>query len=201
MRRLLPLLLLAFLAACATHNSHTVRLRPREELVPLVDEAVTCMQAEFARPLPSERVALRAAVEPVVVRWLLPAEALDPSKLPARADLQLFLLEVLRQRVPEFEPEHADYVVSVVLELDLHDPDELGLRVACELSTTADGGRNVADGSSTCLRLPRLYCHGCRDRWSGLGTHISAPESAACVGGSYPVYLPICSPSPGYFKH
>ena len=91
------------------------------------------------------------------------------------------------------------------LEADLHRPDALAIRIRCALLDAREHGKELAHGSSSCLLFERRYCHGCRDRWTGLGTDIPTgpgPEGADSLDGGVFVFFPVCHDSgPGYTKH
>lgn len=188
------------LSACSTHNSHSVVLDPVETLPVLVKEALLQLQENLGEPLPADSMAVGIAVDPVTVRWVAPADS-PHSGLAAPAELQPLLLEAVLERIAAIDPEQARYVVNVALELDLNEPDELALRVYCDLFEAGGKGRALASACSGFVVVERLYCHGCRDSWSGLGTHISRHSSSGTYDSGY-VYYPICPPqSPGYTKH
>jgi hypothetical protein len=92
--------------------------------------------------------------------------------------------------------------VRVVLAIDLHEPDALETQVRCALLDPA--AEDVLGlGFSGLVRFERLYCHGCRDRWGGHGTSLSAPHVVAGDGLGVSGALFFCSPSssPGYTKN
>jgi len=188
---------IALLAACAAHNSHTVRLRP-EELAPLVADALARTQADYGQPLAAP-VEIRAGVEDVPVRWVLPADASVPSAPNEPVRLEPTLVAAARARLAGGAP--AEFVMRVRLELDLHVPDRIALRVACALSRASEPGTRLAEGCSDALLLARTYCFGCRDAAPGLGTSIAV--SGAVAYDYDPWFVPIpCNPSdPGYTKH
>jgi hypothetical protein len=118
--------------------------------------------------------------------------------------MQKAIEDVLRPP-PEAIWENAAQRVRVELATDLHEPDALEIQVACALFDAGAERRVLARGWSTIVHFERLYCHGCRESWSGHGTKLSShpPVGGDYYTGSAGVYFysaPGCS-SPGYIKH
>lgn len=170
--------LLAPLLSCAAHNSHRVRFAPDEQLGPLFEQALGRTVEHLGGPLPP--VALDVWIEPALVRWVLPN---DPDGLApiATDELATHVLEIAARHV-ELASEPGPWTLLVDLELDLHSPNRLGLRLVTTLLEVGDGEPALrAIGGADPLRLPRLFCHGCREAWSGHGTRIYGPDAGHSV--------------------
>lgn len=211
MRTFLVSLLALLLHACATHNSHRVPLDLNAQLAPLIDEAWTRMEERWSEPIPVGGVATEVEVEPVEVQWLpCSAEVPPGGSVIDQAQLRDYIVEALRVQAPT-SGSNAERVVRVELVTDLHAPDSLGLRVECALVAAGAPRVALARGKSSCLRFERLYCHGCRDRWTGLGTELpeetGPPEEWVAddtsEGGWIGIFFPDCTSGsgPGYTKH
>jgi hypothetical protein len=199
------------LLACAAHNSHRVPIDLNAQLAPLIDEAWTRMEERWSEPIPVGGVSAAVEVEPVEVQWLpYSAEVPPGGSTIDQAELRRYVEEALRVQAPP-NGANAERVVRVELVTDLHAPDSLGLRVECALVAAGAPRVALARGKSGCLRFERLYCHGCRDRWTGLGTELpdeTGPPEATVAddtddGGWIGIFFPPSSPGsgPGYTKH
>jgi hypothetical protein len=202
----LALLLAVLLAgACAAHNSHRVPIDLNAELAPLIDEAWAQMEAAWHAPVPVGGVPVDVRVEPVVVQWLPFSPEVPPGgSTLSQAELGAYIVEALRVHAPV----GAQPARSVRLKLltDLHDPDSIGIHVRCALVDALAPDRILARGESTSLRFERLYCHGCNERWSGLGTELPreiAPMAERDYDAGWGVLFPVWFPdsSPGYHKN
>jgi len=203
-RRLLGGALVLLVPACAAHNLHRVPLDLNAQLAPLIDEAWTQMEENAHEPLPVGGVPVAVHVEPVAIQWLPYDETVPPGGSTLdQAQLRQYIVDALRGNAPPAaDPERS---VRLELEADLHRPDALAIRVRCALLDARAPGTELAHGSSSCLLFERRYCHGCRDRWTGLGTELAtAPglEEAGSLDGGVFVFFPVCHDSgPGYTKH
>ncbi|HEX6885979.1 MAG TPA: hypothetical protein VF530_21575 [Planctomycetota bacterium] len=202
MTRLL-LLVVLLTSACATHNSHRVPIDLNADLATLIDEAWTNMEAAWNAPVPVGGVPVAVGVEKVDVQWLPFSPEVPPgSEVIPQAGLAAHIQEALRTTA-EPTGSNAELRVRVGLAADLHEPDVLGIQVECDLLAATDPERVLAHGGSTIVRFPRLYCHGCRDRWGGHGTRL---RTLAVAGGAATVDLGVffCWPSSsssGYTKN
>lgn len=209
------MLLLAVLlsCACATHNSHRVPIDLNADVATLIDEAWANMETAWNAPVPVGVVPVTVGVEKVDVQWLpfspeVPpgGEVIPQERLASHIQEALRTSAVLGEPVPsESVPtgRNAELRVRVGLAADLHEPDALAIQVECDLLAANDPERVLAHGHSTIVRFPRLYCHGCRDRWGGHGTRL---HTLALAGGpaSLGTGVFFCwpsSPSSGYIKH
>lgn len=201
MRALVALFALV-LASCAAHNSHRIPIDLNADLAPLIDEAWSRMEETWRQPVPLGGVPIAVAVERVDVQWLpFSAEVPPGGEVIAQAELVGYIEDALR---PKVTPEglNAQQRVRVGFITDLHEPDALQIQVECDLLDAS--GHELSHGSSIIVRFPRLYCHGCRDRWYGHGTTLETHEGVSDggyvdAGGGFLFYWP--SSSPGYHKN
>lgn len=202
MKPLVPLLF-ALLAACAAHNSHRVAVEPLALWTPLVDEALAGVEASWGGPLPSASLGISVTAEPVEARWGLRASAPDESVAPlSQAELAPLIADDLERRLGlASAPELVELVLHVALATDLHDPDEIGLLVSCALVDAREPERVLAGGTSSCVKLERLYCHGCRDASSGHGSSLGSAVETASEGYLFlGTWCDLGSGSSGYVK-
>lgn len=200
--RAVVVLFLLLATSCAAHNAHRIPIDLNADLAPLIDEAWARMEEGWNQPVPRGTVPVDIAVEPVDVQWLPFSPEVPPGgEVIAQADLAGTIASAMQ---PEATPASLDAQQRVRLALltDLHEPDALQIQVRCHL-LDADG-RERAQGNSIIVRFPRLYCHGCRDRLFGHGTHLQTQASPSDDGGyefhgGFFFYWP--GSSPGYHKN
>lgn len=188
--------------ACATHNSHRVPIDLNADLATLIDEAWANMETAWNAPVPVGGVAVAVGVEQVDVQWLPFSPEVPPGgEVIPQERLAGHIQEALRTTT-EPSGRNAELRVRVGLATDLHQPDALAIQVECDLLAAADPERVLAHGRSTIVRFERLYCHGCRDRWTGHGTKL---HTLTLEGGAPLVETGVffCWPSSssGYTKH
>jgi len=199
------------LAACASHNSHRVDIDLSSEFDPLVDEAYAQLMAQWPADEPGGSIATHISVEPVTVRWA--PRVADPTA-PAGPVEQAALAQRMEQRLRELtggapDPSQApNYWIEAELETDLHDPGSITFGLSCSLESARDRRVVLARGYSRLVQLPRLFCHGCNERWSGLGTRLTPPSDGSDgyygdAGFWAGVFIspPSCSTSTTYTKH
>jgi len=206
--RLAAALVLA-LASCASHNSHRVQVDLAADFDALVDEAYAQLVQQWPAGEPGGAIGTHVSVEPVVVRWW-PLVA-DPSE-PVNPFEQQDMAPRIEQRLwqlmggPPDPAQPPDYVIDARLATDLHDPAFILYGISCALLRVNDPERPLAIGFSRLIRAPRLFCHGCNERWSGLGSHLAPPTYAGDaffsvgVGFSTGFYCPPSSGGGGYVK-
>jgi hypothetical protein len=170
------------LEACASHNSHRVDIDLASEFDPLVDEAYAQLMTQWPPDEPGGGIATRVSVEPVTVRWA--PRIADPAA-PAPPVEQAALAQRVEKRLRELTGGAPDpsqppnYWIEAELETDLHDPGSITFGLTCSLESARDRRVVLARGYSRLVQLPRLFCHGCNERWSGLGTRLAPPSSEA----------------------
>jgi hypothetical protein len=189
------------LSSCASHNSHRVDLDLASQFDPLIDQAYEQLLMQWPSSEPGGRMATRIAVEPVSVRWT--PTAVDPAA-PADPLEQGAMAQRIEQRLQELmggppDPAQAsDYFIEAKLETDLHDPETITYGLRCTLASTQKPGKVMARGYSGLVQLPRLFCHGCNEAWSGLGSRLVEPSVHSYTGDTFVgVSAVYCSPSSG----
>jgi hypothetical protein len=164
------LLCVPLASACATHNDHLVRLEPGRQLRPLVEEAVRTLREDWGEPLPEGELALAVGVDDVDLTWDLGAAGAVERSVVASPELgRLLEEETVRQlgdAVVEGDAvDEADLRLDGRLLLDLREPDAVTLQLFCVLTHRDEPGRVLAEGWSDLATFPRVYCHGCRERF------------------------------------
>lgn len=199
------------LEACASHNSHRVDIDLGNEFDPLVDEAYAQLMAQWPPDEPGGSIATRVSVEPVTVRWAPrvadPAAPESPTEQAAMAQRVEKRLRELMGGPPD-PSQPPQYWVEAELEADLHDPGTITFGLACSLASAREPRVVLARGYSRLVQLPRLFCHGCNERWSGHGSSLSHPVpgdgSDSHVEASFWAgifYSPSSCSTPTYTKH
>lgn len=184
------------LGACAAHNSHRVELDLANDFDPLVDEAYAQLMVLWPVDEPGGSIGARVVVEPVPVRWSPKAAEADRAE-PALPIEQAGIAQRVESRLhtlmggapdPSLAP---DYVIEAELHADLHDPQTITYGLTCSLARPQQPGKVLARGNSQLVQKPRLFCHGCNEAWSGLGTRLAPPAvGAGHVGVWTGIYCP-----------
>jgi hypothetical protein len=173
------------LASCASHNTHRVQVDLVADFDTLVDEAYSALVQGWPANEPGGTIGTRVGVEPVMVHWWPlaadPTGAINPFEQQDMAQRIEQRLWQLMGGPPDLS-QPPDYVIGAELATDLHDPGSILYGISCSLVRVNDPGRPLAVGFSRLIQAPRLFCHGCNERWSGLGSHLAHPEA---VGGAY----------------
>lgn len=193
-----------WLGACASHNSHRIQVDLANDFDPLVDEAYAQLLQQWPAGEPGGTIWTSVAVEPVVVRWLPlsaePALPFQQQEMARRVEARLWQI----MGGPPDPSQPPEYVIEAELETDLHDPANIVYGISCSLARANDTGRELARGYSKLVQLQRLYCHGCNEALSGLGTRLVHPASDGAgyvgVGIWSGFYCPPSSHSSGYTK-
>jgi len=173
------------LASCASHNSHRVQVDLVADFDTLVDEAYGVLVQQWPAGEPGGTIGTRVGVEPVTVHWW--PVVTDPNQ-PVNPFEQQDMAGRIEQRLwqlmggPPDTSRPPDYLIDAELATDLHDPGSILYGISCSLVRANDPGRPLALGYSRLIQAPRLFCHGCNERWSGLGSHLVPP---ATIGDAY----------------
>lgn len=193
------------LASCAAHNSHRVQVDLAGDFDPLVDEAYAQLLEQWPANEPGGTIGTRVAVEPVAVRWSPLVAEVTGSTEPTELALPI-PQQAMTQRVearlwqlmggPPDASQPPEYVIAAKLQTDLHDPKSLTYGLSCSLARADKPSKTLARGYSRLIQLPRLFCHGCNESWSGHGSRLVHPAtgSVGYVGFWAGLY---CPPSTG----
>jgi hypothetical protein len=167
------LLVASALGACASHNSHGIRVDPDNDLGELVSEAYVQMTNDLGAEIPAGEVAMAVDVDSVPVTWLLydgpqPPEAAVDSEFVRRLVEDKFV-RLLGTSLVSGQPgqtvDDADLRFNAWLLIDLRAMDAVTIQVTCALTHRDDPDFIMAGGASRFVAVQRLPCFGCREHW------------------------------------